>query len=131
MNKGDGFAGTVLIVDDSAALREFVAFILRNAGYDIVMAENGKDALNKLNGHDEKIDIVLTDLNMPVMNGIEFVKQLRGTSVYGAIPVVLMTSEPHESKKKEAKQAGVSEYIYKPFSSRQLRDTVKKFVSDL
>lgn len=100
MNKGDGFAGTVLIVDDSAALREFVAFILRNAGYDIVMAENGKDALNKLNGHDEKIDIVLTDLNMPVMNGIEFVKQLRGTSVYGAIPVVLMTSEPHESKKR-------------------------------
>jgi len=120
---------TVLIVDDSTSLREFISIILKNAGYDVVMAENGKDALNRLNGfNDARVDIVITDLNMPVMNGIEFVKQIRGTSMYRYIPVVLMTTELHESKKQEAKQAGVSEWINKPFTPRQLRDTIKKFI---
>jgi len=120
---------TVLIVDDSTSLREFISIILKNAGYDVVMAENGKDALNRLNGfNDARVDIVITDLNMPVMNGIEFVKQMRGTSMYSSIPVVLMTTELHESKKQEAKQAGVSEWINKPFTPRQLRDTIKKFI---
>mgnify|MGYP001496365664 CR=1 FL=1 len=119
---------TVLVVEDSTALREFISVILEKAGYESVMAENGKDALNKLNGHDKKIDIVLTDFNMPVMNGIEFVKEMRGTSMYISIPVILMTTELHESKKQEAKQAGVSEWINKPFTSRQLKDTIKKFI---
>ena len=118
-----------MIVDDSTSLREFISIILKNAGYDVVMAENGKDALNRLNGfNDARVDIVITDLNMPVMNGIEFVKQIRGTSMYRYIPVVLMTTELHESKKQEAKQAGVSEWINKPFTPRQLRDTIKKFI---
>jgi len=117
-----------LVVEDSTALREFISVILEKAGYESVMAENGKDALNKLNGHDKKIDIVLTDFNMPVMNGIEFVKEMRGTSMYISIPVILMTTELHESKKQEAKQAGVSEWINKPFTSRQLKDTIKKFI---
>jgi len=118
-----------LVVDDSTTLREFISFILKNAGYDVVMAENGKDALNRLNGlKDANVDIVITDLNMPVMNGIEFIKEMRGSSMYRSIPVILMTTELHELKKQEAKQAGVSEWINKPFTPRQLRDTIKKFI---
>jgi two-component system chemotaxis response regulator CheY len=122
-------ARTVLVVDDSTTLREFISFILKNAGYNVVMAENGKDALNRLDGlNDAKIDIVITDLNMPVMNGIEFIKEMRGSSMYRSIPVILMTTELHELKKQEAKQAGVSEWINKPFTPRQIRDTIKKFI---
>lgn len=122
-------ARTVLVVDDSTTLREFISFILKNAGYDVVMAENGKDALNRLDGlNNAKIDIVITDLNMPVMNGIEFIKEMRGSSMYRSIPVILMTTELHELKKQEAKQAGVSEWINKPFTPRQIRDTIKKFI---
>jgi len=119
---------TVLVVDDSAALREFISFVLTDAGYSVVVAENGKEALNKLNGHNKKIDIVITDLNMPLMDGIEFTKQLHRTPVYRTLPVLLVTTELHGSKKQEAKQAGVSEWINKPFSAQQIRDAIQKFL---
>jgi two-component system, chemotaxis family, chemotaxis protein CheY len=119
---------TVLVVDDSASLREFISFVLTDAGYSVVAAENGKEALNKLNGHNKKIDIVVTDLNMPLMNGIELAKQLHKTPVYRALPVLLVTTELHGSKKQEAQQAGVSEWINKPFSAKQIRDAIQKFL---
>jgi two-component system chemotaxis response regulator CheY len=116
---------TVLIVDDSASMRQLVSFALRDAGYDVIDAINGKDAMNKLNG--TKIDMVITDLNMPEMDGIEFIKQVRNKSGYKYTPIVMLTTESQESKKQEGKQAGASGWIVKPFTPEQLVDIVKKF----
>lgn len=116
---------TVLIVDDSASMRQLVSFALRDAGYDVIDAINGKDAMNKLNGG--KIDMVVTDLNMPEMDGIEFIKQVRNNPGYKFTPIVMLTTESQESKKQEGKQAGASGWIVKPFTPEQLIDIVKKF----
>lgn len=119
-------ARTVLIIDDSMSMRQLVAFSLKDAGYDVVAAINGKDALDKLD--DSKIDMVITDLNMPEMNGIEFIKQLRGRTGYRFTPVVMLTTEAHAEKKKEGQQAGASGWIVKPFTPQQLVEVVRKFV---
>jgi two-component system chemotaxis response regulator CheY len=116
---------TVLIVDDSASMRQLVSFALKDAGYDVIDAINGKDAMNKLNG--TKIDMVITDLNMPEMDGIEFIKQVRNKPGYRFTPIVMLTTESQESKKQEGKQAGASGWIVKPFTPEQLIGVVKKF----
>jgi two-component system chemotaxis response regulator CheY len=116
---------TVLIVDDSASMRQLVSFALRDAGYDVIDAINGKDAMNKLNG--TKIEMVITDLNMPEMDGIEFIKQVRNNPGYKFTPIVMLTTESQESRKQEGKQAGASGWIVKPFTPEQLIDIVKKF----
>ncbi|MDI6728490.1 MAG: response regulator [Thermodesulfovibrionales bacterium] len=116
---------TVLIVDDSASMRQLVSFALRDAGYDVIDAINGKDAMSKLNG--TKIEMVITDLNMPEMDGIEFIKQVRNNPGYKFTPIVMLTTESQESKKQEGKQAGASGWIVKPFTPEQLIDIVKKF----
>ncbi len=116
---------TVLIVDDSASMRQLVSFALKDAGYNVIDAINGRDALSKLNV--SKIDMVVTDLNMPEMDGIEFIKQLRTMPGYRFTPIVMLTTESQESKKQEGRQAGASGWIVKPFTPEQLVDTVKKF----
>jgi two-component system chemotaxis response regulator CheY len=119
-------AKNILIVDDSASMRQMISFTLKDAGYDVIVAGNGKEALTKLDG--TKVEMVLTDLNMPEMNGIELIKQLRVKPGYKFIPIVMLTTESQESKKQEGKQAGASGWIVKPFKPDQLLDTVKKFV---
>ncbi|HOI15468.1 MAG TPA: response regulator [Geobacteraceae bacterium] len=119
-------AHTLLIVDDSASMRQMVSFTLKDAGYDIIAATNGKDALAKLDG--AKISMVITDLNMPEMDGIELIKQLRGKAGFKFTPIVMLTTESQDSKKMAGKQAGASGWIVKPFKPDQLLDTVKKFV---
>jgi two-component system, chemotaxis family, chemotaxis protein CheY len=119
-------AKTCLIVDDSASMRQLVSFTIKDAGYDVLAAENGKDALGKLSG--TKVDMVITDLNMPEMDGIQLIKQLRSMPAYKFAPIVMLTTESQESKKQEGKQAGASGWIVKPFSPEQLLDVVKKFV---
>lgn len=118
-------AEPILIVDDSASMRQLVSFALKDAGYEVIAAINGKDALGKLNG--ARIGMVITDLNMPEMDGIEFIKQLRSTSGYKFTPVVMLTTESQESKKQEGKQAGASGWIVKPFTPTQLIDIIKRF----
>jgi len=119
-------AHTLLIVDDSASMRQMVSFTLKDAGYDVIAAANGKDALTKLDG--AKIAMVITDLNMPEMDGIELIKQLRGKVGFKFTPIVMLTTESQDSKKMAGKQAGASGWIVKPFKPDQLLDTVKKFV---
>jgi two-component system chemotaxis response regulator CheY len=119
-------AHTLLIVDDSASMRQMVSFTLKDAGYDVIDAKNGKDALTKLNG--TKIAMVITDLNMPEMDGIELIKQLRGKPGFKFTPIVMLTTESQESKKVAGKQAGASGWIVKPFRPEQLLETVKRFV---
>ena len=117
---------TVLIVDDSASMRQLVGFALSSAGYDVVDAKHGKEALDKIDS--AKVEIVITDLNMPEMDGIELIKQLRTTTANRYTPIVMLTTESQESKKQEGKQAGASGWIVKPFKPDQLIDVVKKFV---
>lgn len=117
---------TLLIIDDSVSMRQLVSFALKDAGYDVITAENGKDALNKLNG--TKVDMVITDLNMPEMDGITFIKNFRTLPGYRFTPIVMLTTESQESKKQEGKSAGASGWIVKPFTPQQLAEVVKKFV---
>ena len=119
-------AKTILIVDDSASMRQLVSFTIKEAGFDVLVAENGKDALGKLGG--VKVDMVITDLNMPEMDGITLIKSLRGMAGYKFTPIVMLTTESQETKKQEGKQAGASGWIVKPFTPDKLLDVVKKFV---
>ncbi len=115
-----------LVVDDSASMRQLVSFTIKDAGYDVLVAENGKDALGKLKSG--KVDMVITDLNMPDMDGVELIKKLRSMPDFKFTPIVMLTTESQETRKQEGKQAGASGWIVKPFSSEQLLDVVKRFV---
>jgi two-component system, chemotaxis family, chemotaxis protein CheY len=119
-------AKALMIVDDSASMRQLVSFTLQDAGYDVLAANNGKDALAKIDG--KKIDMVITDLNMPEMDGIELIRQLRGKSGFKFLPILMLTTESQETKKHEGKQAGASGWLVKPFQPQQLLDLVKKYV---
>ncbi|HBZ36030.1 MAG TPA: two-component system response regulator, partial [Rikenellaceae bacterium] len=101
-----------------------VSFTLKNAGYEVVEAVDGKDALSKLNG--DPIHMVITDLNMPNLDGISLVKNIRSNPAYKFIPIVLLTTESQESKKIEGKQAGATGWIVKPFKPEQLVAVMKK-----
>ncbi len=117
---------TILIADDSASMRQLVTFALKDAGYDVIAAVDGKDALSKLNG--SKVDMVVTDLNMPNMDGIELIRQLRSTPTNKFTPVVMLTTESQDSKKQEGRAAGASGWIVKPFTPEKLIGVIKKFV---
>lgn len=115
---------TVLAVDDSASLRQMVSMVLRGGGYEVVEAVNGVDALSKLAGQD--LDLVLTDLNMPRMDGLEFTRRLRTMPDYKFVPIVLLTTESNVDKKLQGKVAGATAWIIKPFDPDQLLAVVKK-----
>ena len=117
---------TILTVDDSASLRQMVSFVLRGAGYEVTEAVDGLDALSKLNGRD--LDLVLSDINMPRMDGIELTRKLRAMPQYKFVPIVLLTTESHPEKKQEGKAAGATAWIVKPFNPDQLLAVVKKVV---
>ncbi len=122
-------AKTVLVVDDSASMRQLVGFALKSAGYEVVAAVHGKDALDKVNG--TKVEMVVTDLNMPEMDGIELIKQLRAKPESKFTPIVMLTTESQEAKKQEGKQAGASGWLVKPFKPEELVDIVKRFVKEV
>jgi len=117
-------AKTVLIVDDSASMRQLVEFTLKNAGYEVIAAVNGNDALSKSNG--PKLDMVITDLNMPEMDGITLIKHLRGTPANRFTPIVMLTTESQAGKQEEGKKAGASGWIVKPFSPDKLLETITR-----
>lgn len=114
---------TILTVDDSSSVRQMVSFTLKEAGYEVVEARDGKDALGKLKG---QIDMIITDLNMPNMDGIELIKNVRADAKYKFIPIVMLTTESQASKKQEGKSAGATGWIVKPFKPPQLLGVVQK-----
>lgn len=116
---------TILTVDDSASMRQMVKMTLADAGYAAIEASDGKDALTKLG---QKVDMIITDLNMPNMNGIELIRQVRQMPSYKFTPIVLLTTESQEDKKKEGKAAGATGWIVKPFKSDQLLAVVAKLI---
>ena len=97
---------TILTVDDSASIRQMVSFTLKQAGYNVVEAEDGKDGLSKAKGN--QVDLVITDLNMPNMNGLELISALRGEASYKFTPILMLTTESDDSKKTQGKQAGAT-----------------------
>ena len=102
---------TILIVDDSESIREVVSFTLENAGFAVLVAANGKEATNFLDG--QEIDLIITDLHMPEMNGIELIKYVRLNEIYKRIPILFLTTESQFEKKNEAKEAG-ADYVMVP-----------------
>ncbi|AJQ96331.1 response regulator [Gynuella sunshinyii] len=114
----------ILAVDDSASMRQMVAFTLKGAGFDVVEAQDGKQALSAAQG--QKFDLVLSDVNMPVMGGIELVSKLRELPNYKFIPILMLTTESAGDKKMEGKKAGATGWIVKPFNPDQLLATIRK-----
>lgn len=117
---------TILIVDDSASLRQVVRIALVNAGYTVIEAGDGKDALGKLDG--KKIHLIISDVNMPVMDGIEFLKNVKAHPGYKFTPVIMLTTEGGEDKKLQGQQAGARAWVVKPFKPEQLLNAVSKLV---
>jgi len=118
---------TIMIVDDSASLRQVVSIALKRAGYDVLEATNGQDALSKLDGR--KINLIISDVNMPVMDGITFVKNMKGLPNYKFTPVIMLTTEGSEEKKKAGKTAGAKAWVVKPFQPEQMLTAVSMLVS--
>jgi two-component system chemotaxis response regulator CheY len=116
----------IMIVDDSASIRQVVGIALRGAGYDVVEACDGKDALSKLNG--DKIHLIISDVNMPNMDGITFVKELKQNNRYKFTPVIMLTTEAGKDKMMEGKSAGAKAWVVKPFQPPQMLDAVSKLV---
>ncbi len=115
----------ILIVDDSASIRQVVTFTLKEAGYDVIDAVDGRDALNKLAGAPE-VSMIVTDLMMPNLDGIELIRAVREGGSHKFVPIVMLTTESLETKKQEGKAAGATGWIVKPFRPEQLVAVVKK-----
>jgi two-component system, chemotaxis family, chemotaxis protein CheY len=115
---------TVLSVDDSASIRQMVKMTLSGAGYNVVEAGDGGAGLTEAKRN--RFDVVITDLNMPVMDGFALVRELRKLPAYVGVPILLLTTESDAAKKAQAKAAGATGWITKPFQPQQLLDTLKK-----
>jgi two-component system chemotaxis response regulator CheY len=115
---------TILTVDDSASIRQMVAMTLKSAGHQVLEAGNGAEGYDKATAN--TVDAVITDLNMPVMNGIEFIRKYRQHPASKGVPIILLTTESDDELKRQAKEAGATGWIVKPFKQDQLIAVVKK-----
>jgi two-component system, chemotaxis family, chemotaxis protein CheY len=116
-------AKTILTVDDSASVRQMVKFTLADAGYSVIEAVDGKDALAKLAA---PVNLVITDLNMPNLDGIGLIRSVRANPACKGIPIIMLTTESQEARKQEGKAAGATGWIVKPFTTQQLLAVVKR-----
>ncbi|WP_426139680.1 response regulator [Pseudomonas sp. DWP3-1-2] len=119
-------AKSVLVVDDSSSVRQVVGIALKSAGYDVIEACDGKDALGKLNG--QKVHLIISDVNMPNMDGITFVKEVKKLPSYKFTPIIMLTTESQESKKMEGQAAGAKAWVVKPFQPAQMLAAVSKLI---
>jgi two-component system chemotaxis response regulator CheY len=118
-------AKTILIVDDSTSIRQVVAFTLKQAGFAVVEGSNGKEGLAQLEAT-QRVDLIVTDLNMPVMDGITFIKHVRSRPSSKGTPVLMLTTESQDSKKQEGKAAGATGWLVKPFHPEKLLQTIAR-----
>jgi len=117
---------SILIVDDSASMRATVAIALGGAGYEVIEARDGQDGLNKLAA--QRVNLIISDVNMPGMDGITFVKKLKEQAALRFTPVIMLTTEGAEEKKQQGKAAGAKAWIIKPFDPAKLLDAVSKLI---
>ncbi|MGF1742002.1 response regulator [Vibrio profundum] len=116
----------ILAVDDSVSIRQMVSHTLKDAGYDVETANDGRDALNK--AQKTKFDVVISDVNMPVMGGFDFVKAIRGNPQYKFIPILMLTTETSTEKKQQGKSVGATGWLVKPFNPETLLKTLKRVI---
>jgi len=119
-------AKTILAVDDSSSLRQMVAFSLKAAGYQVVEAVDGQDGLDK--AKQQTVDLVLTDQNMPKMDGLSLIKALRGLPAYQKVPILMLTTESSDEMKSKGRAAGANGWLVKPFDPQRLIEVVKKVI---
>ncbi|AZE60572.1 Chemotaxis regulator [Pseudomonas orientalis] len=119
-------AKNVLVVDDSSSVRQVVGIALKSAGYDVIEASDGRDALSKLTG--QKVHLIISDVNMPNMDGITFVKEVKKLANYKFTPIIMLTTESQESKKAEGQAAGAKAWVVKPFQPAQMLAAVSKLI---
>ncbi len=115
---------TVLIVDDSSSMRVLVSHTLKEAGFSVVEGQDGKDGLDKLSGG--PVDLIITDLNMPVMDGLEMIRRVRQMPKHKFTPILMLTTESQAHKKAEGKTAGATGWIVKPFNPPQMLQVIAK-----
>jgi two-component system, chemotaxis family, chemotaxis protein CheY len=116
----------ILFVDDSESIREIVNFTLENEGYEVLLSDNGVNALKYLDG--QNINLIITDLHMPEMNGIELIRKIRQMPDYQRTPILFLTTESQTEKKMEAKDAGATGWIVKPFAPAKLLAAITKVI---
>ncbi len=119
-------AKTILAVDDSASIRQMVSFTLKSAGYDVVEAVDGMDGLEKAKA--KSVNLVLTDQNMPRMDGLTLIKSLRATPQYAATPILMLTTESSDAMKMQGRAAGATGWLVKPFDPQKLIEVVRKVI---
>lgn len=119
-------AKTVMVVDDSSSVRQVVSIALKGAGYEVIEASDGKDALAKLTG--QKVHLMISDVNMPNMDGITFVKEVKKLPAYKFTPIIMLTTESQEAKKQEGQAAGARAWVVKPFQPAQMLAAVSKLI---
>ncbi|WP_423200278.1 MULTISPECIES: response regulator [unclassified Cupriavidus] len=119
-------AKTILIVDDSSSVRQVVGIALKGAGYTVIEGTDGRDALTKLTG--QKVHLIISDVNMPNMDGIAFLKAVKALPAYRFTPVIMLTTESQEAKKREGQLAGAKAWVVKPFQPPTLLAAVEKLV---
>jgi two-component system, chemotaxis family, chemotaxis protein CheY len=119
-------ARTILIIDDSAGIRQIVGFTLKTAGYDVIEAVDGADALARLAG--QKVHLIICDVNMPNMDGISFVREIKKSADHKFVPIIMLTTESQERKKLEGQAAGAKAWVVKPFQPDQLLNAVSKLI---
>ncbi len=117
-------AKRALTVDDSKTMRDMVSYTLKNVGFEVMEAEDGQKALSVLAG--QKVDVIITDLNMPVMDGITLIRNLRAKPEYKFTPILMLTTESDETKKAEGKNAGATGWIVKPFNPEKLVQVIQR-----
>lgn len=116
----------ILVVEDSRTARKFLTFVLKGAGYNVIVAENGIEALERLSAIN--VDIIVTDLNMPQMDGLEFIRTIRDNDVYAKLPILLLTTEGEERGKKQGLEAGASGYMAKPVEPEIFLDVINNML---
>lgn len=119
-------AKTIMVVDDSASLRQVVSIALKGAGFDVIEACDGKDGLSKITG--QKIHLIISDVNMPNMDGITFVREVKKLANYKFTPIIMLTTESQEAKKQEGQAAGAKAWVVKPFQPAQMLAAVSKLI---
>ena len=117
---------TILVVDDSTSLRQVVAISLQGKGYNVIQAGNGKEALAKCDG--TKINLVISDVNMPIMDGLTFVTEMKKLPIYKFTPVIMLTTEAGSDMKNKGRAAGVKAWVVKPFKPEQMLTAVAKLI---
>jgi len=121
---------TIMVIDDSSTVVKFVSFTLRSAGYKVITACDGMDALEKLSAGQAGIDMVITDLNMPNMDGYELIRTLKINEQFHDLPIIILSSEEEDKDKKLGSEVGASSYLVKPFKPDVLLAEVGKYLKD-